>query len=105
MLATPRRVHPDDDRYKALIGSMRSCRWSASYPDVGTRTAIRKKGSGAVKNHAGARLQRFEVGRRHSLEVINIFDKDAHLIDTVPELSRARRFAARKRVVATRRAG
>ncbi|MBV8166908.1 MAG: valine--tRNA ligase, partial [Alphaproteobacteria bacterium] len=94
-------VHPDDDRYKALIGK------HAILPLVGRRIPIAgdeysdpEKGSGAVKITPAHDFNDFEVGRRHALEVINIFDKDAHLIDTVPEAYRGLdRFAARKRVV------
>src|SRR5207302_8782330 len=39
-------------------------------------------------------------GRRHGLELINIFDRDAHLTDAVPAAYRGLdRFAARKRVL------
>jgi valyl-tRNA synthetase len=43
----------------------------------------------------------FEVGRRHALPLVNIFDRHAHLNDAVPEKYRSLdRFEARKRVVA-----
>ena len=43
----------------------------------------------------------FEVGRRHKLEAISIFDKFAHLTDAVPEKYRGlERFTARKLIVA-----
>jgi len=58
-------------------------------------------GSGAVKITPAHDFNDFEVGRRHGLELINIFDRDAHLNDAVPAAYRGLdRFEARKRVLA-----
>ena len=95
-------VHPEDPRYKDLIGK------HAILPLVGRRLIIvgdehadPEQGSGAVKITPGHDFNDFEVGRRHDLEVINIFDAEAHLNDNVPEKYRGmERFAARKVVLA-----
>jgi valyl-tRNA synthetase len=95
-------VHPDDERYRALVGKF------AILPLVGRRIPIvadeysdPEKGSGAVKITPAHDFNDFEVGKRHGLEMINIFDKHAHLNDAVPEKYRGmERFAARKAVVA-----
>jgi valyl-tRNA synthetase len=95
-------VHPEDERYKHLIGS------HAILPLVGRRIPIVSdeysdpaKGSGAVKMTPAHDFNDFEVGKRHNLEMINIFDKHAHLNENVPEAYRGmERFAARKKVVA-----
>ena len=85
--------------------------WSASTPIlplVGRRIPIvadeysdPEKGSGAVKITPAHDFNDFEVGRRHKLEAISIFDKFARLNDKAPEKYRGLdRFEARKRVVA-----
>ncbi|MFZ3307798.1 MAG: valine--tRNA ligase, partial [Xanthobacteraceae bacterium] len=73
-------VHPDNERLKALIGR------HAILPLVGRRIPIvaddyadPEKGSGAVKITPAHDFNDFEVGRRHDLPLINIFDADAHL--------------------------
>ena len=95
-------VHPDDARYKDLVGK------HAILPLVGRRLPIvadeysdPEKGSGAVKMTPAHDFNDFEVGKRHSLELVNIMDENAHLNDAVPEAYRGlERFAARKKVVA-----
>ena len=95
-------VHPDDPKWKHLIGK------HAELPLVGRRIAIvgdeysdPEKGSGAVKITPAHDFNDFEVGRRHNLEAINIFDKFARVNDKAPEKYRGLdRFEARKIVVA-----
>ena len=95
-------VHPDDARYKQLIGK------HAVLPLVGRRIPIvadeysdPEKGTGAVKITPGHDFNDFGVGQRHGLEAINIFTADAHLNDSVPaEFRGLERYAARKAVVA-----
>ncbi len=95
-------VHPDDPKWKHLIGM------HAVLPLVGRRIAIvgdeysdPEKGSGAVKITPAHDFNDFEVGRRHNLEAINIFDKFARVNDKAPEKYRGLdRFEARKIVVA-----
>jgi len=78
-------VHPDDERYKDLWASTSSCRsWAAKSPSSPTPIAILRKAPAPSKS-PGARLQRFEVGKRHNLPVINIFGPHAKLNDNVPE--------------------
>ena len=95
-------VHPDDPKWKHLIGR------HAVLPLVGRRIAIvgdeysdPEKGSGAVKITPAHDFNDFEVGRRHNLEAINIFDKFARVNDKAPEKYRGLdRFEARKVIVA-----
>jgi valyl-tRNA synthetase len=95
-------VHPEDARYAGLVGkSVRLPLVGRLIPIVADEYADPEMGSGAVKITPAHDFNDFEVGRRHGLEVINIFDRDAHLNDAVPERYRAlERFAARKRVLA-----
>jgi len=95
-------VHPDDPKWRHLIGK------HAVLPLVGRRVAIvgdeysdPEKGSGAVKITPAHDFNDFEVGRRHNLEAINIFDKFARVNDKAPEKYRGLdRFEARKVIVA-----
>ena len=95
-------VHPDDDRYRDLVGKV------CALPLVGRRIPIvadayadPEQGSGAVKITPAHDFNDFDVGQRHHLEMINIFDTRAALNDSVPEAYRGLdRFLARDRVVA-----
>jgi valyl-tRNA synthetase len=95
-------VHPDDMRYADLVGRMaRLPLVGRLIPIVADEYADPDKGSGAVKITPAHDFNDFEVGKRHNLEAINIFDRDAQLNDAVPEQYRGLdRFAARKAVVA-----
>jgi valyl-tRNA synthetase len=73
-------VHPQNERLKRLIGK------TAILPLVGRRIPViadeyadPEKGSGAVKITPAHDFNDFEVGRRHGLPLVNIFDAAAHL--------------------------
>jgi valyl-tRNA synthetase len=95
-------VHPEDRRYADLVGkSVRLPLVGRLIPIVADEYADPAMGTGAVKITPAHDFNDFEVGRRHGFEVINIFDRDAHLNDAVPERYRGLdRFAARKQVLA-----
>ena len=95
-------VHPDDDRYGDLIGRY------AVLPLVGRRLRIvadehadPAQGSGAVKITPAHDFNDFEVGRRHGLELVNVFDENAAINGAAPEAYRGLdRYEARDRIVA-----
>ncbi|MBS0533427.1 MAG: valine--tRNA ligase [Proteobacteria bacterium] len=111
-------VHPDDERYKALVGK------NVILPLVGRRIPIvadeysdPEKGSGAVKITPAHDFNDFEVGKRHNLAQINIFSVEAKLalqgneafmagvpasadLDATLAMHGSDRFAARKALVA-----
>jgi valyl-tRNA synthetase len=95
-------VHPDDARYKDLVGK------TVLLPLVGREMPIiaddyadPETGSGALKITPAHDFNDFEVGRRHDLPRINIFDRFAGINENAPEAYRGLdRFEARKRVVA-----
>ena len=95
-------VHPEDERYKDLIGKMvRLPLVGRLIPIVGDEYADPETGSGAVKITPAHDFNDFEVGKRCGLEQINIMDRDARLNDNVPEAYRGLdRYEARKRIVA-----
>ena len=73
-------VHPDDERYRHLIGK------HAILPLVGRRIPIvadeysdPEKGTGAVKITPAHDFNDFEVGRRHDLPLVNVLDREANL--------------------------
>ncbi|WP_315919772.1 valine--tRNA ligase [Mesorhizobium sp. SP-1A] len=111
-------VHPEDERYRELIGK------NVVLPLVGRRIPIvadeysdPEKGTGAVKITPAHDFNDFEVGRRHRLPAINILTTEAAIklndnedflagLETTPELQAVwneldgqDRFAARKRIV------
>ncbi|MGH1439082.1 MAG: valine--tRNA ligase [Cellvibrionaceae bacterium] len=95
-------VHPEDERYAHLVGQ------TITLPLVGREIPIiaddyvdKEFGTGCVKITPAHDFNDYEMGQRHSLEMINILDDDANLNNTVPEAYRGmERFAARKQVVA-----
>ena len=95
-------VHPDDERYKALIGQ------EIILPIVGRRIPIiaddyvdPEFGTGCVKITPAHDFNDYEIGKRHDLAMYNILTDDAALNDTVPDAYRAMdRFEARKKIVA-----
>ncbi|MEK9946442.1 MAG: valine--tRNA ligase [Alphaproteobacteria bacterium] len=95
-------VHPEDERYKDLVGkNVVLPLVGRLIPIVADEYADPEQGSGAVKITPGHDFNDFEVGRRHKLDLINIFDQHAHLNDQVPEAYRGlERLAARKEVLA-----
>jgi valyl-tRNA synthetase len=95
-------VHPDDPRFAALVGKMVVLPLvGREIPIVADEYADPEQGSGAVKITPAHDFNDFEVGRRHNLELINIFDEHACLNDEVPETYRGMpRAAARDAVVA-----
>jgi len=94
-------VHPEDERYKHLVGKY------VVLPLVGRKIPIvadeysdPEKGTGAVKITPAHDFNDFEVGQRQHLEIINIFDSTARLNNNVPDVYRGLdRFEARKRVI------
>ena len=109
-------VHPDDERYRKLVGK------NVILPLVGRKIPIvadeysdPEKGSGAVKITPAHDFNDFEVGKRHNLPLINIFTTEAKLalkgnedfmqgaggadLNEVLALDGADRFKARKAII------
>ncbi len=95
-------VHPEDERYTALVGKMvRLPIVNRLIPIVADEYSDPTKGTGAVKITPAHDFNDFQVGGRHDLPLINIFDRDARTTDAVPEEYRGLdRYDARKKVVA-----
>ena len=95
-------VHPEDPKYKELIGKFAVVPIvNRPIPIVADEYSDPEKGTGAVKITPAHDFNDFEVGLRHNLPVINILAKDATLNENAPEAYRGMdRFDARKKVLA-----
>jgi valyl-tRNA synthetase len=95
-------VHPDDERYRKLVGGqVRLPLADRPIPIVADDHVDPEFGTGCVKITPAHDFDDYEVGQRHDLAVINILDESAHLNDAVPAAYRGLdRFEARDRVVA-----
>lgn len=92
-------VHPEDERYKGLIGKDVILPITGRrVPIVGDDYADPEKGSGAVKITPAHDFNDFQVGKRHDLAQINVMDEMARII--VAPYENEDRFAARKAIVA-----
>ena len=94
-------VHPEDPRYKDLVGQMiRLPLADRDIPIIADDYVDPDFGSGCVKITPAHDFNDYEMGKRHDLPMINLLTDDAHLNDEVPEAYRGlERFEARKRVV------
>jgi len=95
-------VHPDDERYRELVGK------ELELPLTGRRIPViadeyvdREFGSGCVKITPAHDFNDYEIGKRHDLPLINVLDPNACLNEQAPEAYRGLdRFVARERIVA-----
>ena len=94
-------VNPNDPRYKSLIGKFVTLPlMGREIPIIADEYSDMEKGSGAVKITPAHDFNDFDVGRRHNLKIINIFNEYATLNENVPlEYQQLDRFEARKKVV------
>jgi len=95
-------VHPEDERYKHLIGKTITLPLvGREIPIIGDDYVDPEFGSGCVKITPAHDFNDAEVGNRHNLEQINILTIDAAINDNAPEKYRGLdRYAARKQIVA-----
>ncbi|MFK7828415.1 MAG: valine--tRNA ligase [Congregibacter sp.] len=95
-------VHPDDERYQALVGLEILLPLSdRRIPIVADDYVDPEFGTGCVKITPAHDFNDYELGQRHDLPLINIFDANAVINEEAPEAYRGlERFAARQKVVA-----
>jgi len=95
-------VHPEDPRYKSLIGKFVDLPLCARrIPIIADDYVDPAFGTGCLKITPAHDFNDYEVGKRHDLEIINILDDNAAINDNAPEAYRGLdRFEARKKVVA-----
>ncbi len=94
-------VSPNDKRYTRFIGkNVKIPLIDRIIPIIADKYADPKKGTGAVKITPAHDFNDFEVGYRHKLPIIDIFNTKAELNDKVPEIFQGMdRFEARKKVL------
>lgn len=93
-------VHPEDERYKALIGK------KVVLPLIGRMIPIiadeyvdKEFGTGALKVTPAHDFNDYELGKRHNLELINILNTDGTLNSVAPAYQGLKVQEARKRIV------
>ena len=95
-------VHPEDERYQALIGKNVKLPLSGRLvPIIADDYVDKDFGTGVVKVTPAHDNNDYAVGQRHGLPMITIFTLDAKVNDEAPAAYRGMdRFVARKEIVA-----
>lgn len=95
-------VHPEDERYAHLIGkTIKLPLADREIPIIADEYVDKEFGTGCVKITPAHDFNDYEMGQRHNLPMINIFDDNAHLNGNTPDAYQGmERFAARDKVVA-----
>jgi valyl-tRNA synthetase len=93
-------VHPEDERYKHLIGkSVVLPLMNREIPIIGDTMVDLEFGTGAVKITPAHDPNDFEVGRRHGLAQIDVMTDDGHINENGGAYAGLDRFVARKKIV------
>lgn len=94
-------VHPEDERYKNLIGKhVQLPLTGRTIPVIADDYVDKEFGSGVVKITPAHDFNDYAVGQRHQLTPINIFTADAHINENAPkEYQGLERFAAREQIL------
>src|SRR3984893_3181058 len=93
-------VHPEDERYRDLIGkSVTLPLMNRLIPIIADEMVDREFGTGAVKITPAHDPNDFEVGRRHHLPEINVMTDDGKINAAAGAYAGMDRFAARKKIV------
>ena len=94
-------VHPDDERYQALIGKKVILPLvNREIPVIADEYVEQDFGTGVVKITPAHDPNDFEVGNRHDLPRVNVMNDDATMNELAGKYQGMDRFAARKAVVA-----
>jgi valyl-tRNA synthetase len=95
-------VHPEDERYQALIGkTLKLPLTGREIPVIADDYVEREFGTGCVKITPAHDFNDWQIGARHKLTPITVLSLDAKINDNAPEKYRGLdRFAARKAVLA-----
>ncbi len=94
-------VHPDDERYKKLVGKTVILPLvNREIPIIADTYVEMDFGTGAVKITPAHDPNDFEVGLRHSLPIINVMTDDAHINENGGKYAGMDRYEARKAMLA-----
>jgi valyl-tRNA synthetase len=93
-------VHPDDERYRALVGRNAILPFLARrLPIVADAAVDRDFGTGAVKITPAHDANDYELGKRHGLPAITVLDEQARINDNGGEFVGLDRYAARQEIL------
>ena len=94
-------VHPDDKRYKNLVGKMVNLPLTdRKIPIIADDYVDQEFGTGCLKITPGHDFNDFDIGKKHDLEIISILDQSAKIIQSAPkEYQGLDRFDARRKIV------
>ena len=94
-------VHPDDKRYKNLIGKLVNLPLTdRKIPIIADDYVDQEFGTGCLKITPGHDFNDFDIGKKHDLEIISILDQSAKIIQSAPkEYQGLDRFDARRKIV------
>ena len=93
-------VHPDDERYKDLVG--KKCIlpiMNKEIPIIADEFVEKDFGTGCVKLTPAHDMNDYEAGKRHNLEIIEVFDENFKMGDLIPEYKGMDLLEARKRIL------
>ena len=93
-------VHPDDERYKKLVG--KTCIlpiMNKEIPIIADEFVDREFGTGCVKITPAHDMNDYQAGLRHNLEIIEVFDENFKMRDLVPEYKGMDLLEAREKIV------
>ena len=93
-------VHPEDERYKQLVGkSVVLPLMNREIPIIADAIVDREFGTGAVKITPAHDPNDFEVGKRHGMAEIDVMTDDGHMSRAAGAYAGMERFEARKKIV------
>ena len=93
-------VHPDDERYKDLVG--KKCIlpiMNKEIPIIADEFVEKEFGTGCVKITPAHDPNDYQAGLKHNLEIIEVFDDSSIMGDLVPEYKGMPAIEARKLIV------
>ena len=93
-------VHPDDERYKDLVG--KTCIlpiMNKEIPIISDEFVDKEFGTGCVKITPAHDMNDYQSGLRHNLEIVEVFDDNSIMGDLVPEYKGLTTLEARKLIV------
>jgi len=94
-------VHPDDERYRHLIGKLALLpELNRPIPIIADETVDRAFGTGAVKVTPAHDPNDYELGMKHNLPFINVMNTDATINENGGHYAGLDRYDARKKLVA-----
>ncbi|MBR6033515.1 MAG: valine--tRNA ligase [Clostridia bacterium] len=93
-------VHPDDERYKDLVGKTVVLPiMNKEIPIIADEFVEKEFGTGVVKITPAHDPNDYEAGLRHNLPIVDVFDSEYNMNDLVPEYKGMDVISARKKVV------